>query len=61
MLCNIVHILPKSGYHKNKNGTDGTVNNVLVVLLDLKYLESSITQAHCTLTFALPIYYLKDM
>lgn len=45
-LRNIVHILPKTGYHKNNNGTDGTDKNVHVVLLDLKYLQSSFARTH---------------
>lgn len=39
-LRKIVHILPKSGYHKNNTSTDGADNNAHVVLLDHKYLES---------------------
>lgn len=60
-LRKIVHILPKSGYHKNNTGTDGADNNAHVVLLDHKYLVTFFSFAHCMLTFALPIYYPKDV
>lgn len=54
MLCNIMHISPKSGYHKNNNGTDGTAKNVHAVLLDSKYLHRFFTCMHTATLVQIP-------